>query len=176
MKQLISCIFYFTVTQSILQSSEENTAIFLKSLGDWDYFKVNVTGLMTSSNVKEACEKAGLVTPCPGPRGCQFSSSECNDTGLPNEAGQCAGWYDLCDNNPPMGCNELRGVYMYYHGFRQGSSCGVVEGPYYPFRCQIGNYYQNKSALCAKKHEKSPLKQRLLKMQKELEEALKDLD
>ena len=176
MKLVFFTFFFLVAAHCILQENEKVTPTLIKSLGDWDYYKVNVTGSMTSNNVKITCEKAGLVAPCPGPPGCQFSSNECNDTGLPNEAGMCAGWYDLCENNPPQNCLELRGVYMFYHNFYQGSACGVVNGAYYPFKCEIGNYNQNKSALCAKKHKKSPLKEKLLKIESLVKDALNDLD
>ena len=177
MKIVLFAFFSLTVVQCIsLQSEEKSTPIFLKQLGDWDYYKINVTGVMTSLNVKNACENAGFVAPCPGPPGCQFSSKECNDTGLPNEAGQCSGWFDLCDNNPPQGCNELRGVYMYYHDWHDGAACGVVEGAYYPFKCMNGRYNLNKSALCAKQRKIKPLKEKLLIIESLLQDVLDDLD
>ena len=176
MKIVILISVFLAAGKCILEPKENAASTFLKSIGDWDYYKVNITGTMTSMNVKAACENAGLVAPCPGPLSCQFSNTECIDTRLPNEAGVCAGWYDLCKNKPPQSCVELRGVYMYYHDFYQGSACGVVEGAYYPFKCEIGNYKQNKSALCAKKHKKSPLKEKLLKIDALLKDAIDELE
>ena len=177
LKPLLCVFFSLALVQCItLQSEEKDTPIFLKSLGDWDYYKINVTGAMTSTNVKHACENAGFVAPCPGPPGCRFSSKGCNDTGFPNEAGQCSGWFDMCNNNPPQGCIELRGVYMYYHDFYDGAACGVVDGAYYPFKCMNGKQNLNKTALCAKQKETKPLKEKLLMIESLLQDVLDDLD
>ena len=161
---------------SILPSEKSSLATHLKSIGGWDYYKVNVSGTMSSFNVKTACENAGFVAPCPGPMSsCRLSGGGCNDTNLPNEKGDCSGWFDLCNGNPPQRCEALRGVYMYYHNWQEGSACGVVEGAYYPFNCQNGNYKSNKLALCAKPHETKPLKEKLLMIDSLLHEALDDL-
>ena len=161
---------------SIISPEKRPLATHLKSIGDWDYYKVNVSGIMSSLNVKKACENAGFVAPCPGPMSsCRFSGGGCNDTSLPNKKGTCSGWFDLCSGKPPQSCEALRGVYMYYHNWQEGSACGVVEGAYYPFNCQNGNDKSDKFALCAKPHETKPLKEKLLEIDSLLHEALADL-
>ena len=173
MKIIILFSLFLASSSCARNPKKDSASTFLKSLGDWNYYKVPVTGIMTSMNVKAACEKAGLVAPCPGDSNCKFSSKECTDTGLPNKKGVCSGWYDLCGNRPPQTCVELRGVYMYYHGFYHGSACGVIEAAHFPFNCKRGIYYQNKAALCARKHKKSPLKEKLLKIESLLNAAKK---
>ena len=160
MKIMLFAFISLAVVHCIaLQSEEKSTPIFLKSLGDWDYYKINVTGAMTSLNVKNACENAGFIAPCPGAAGCLFSSKECKDTGFAIDAGQCwfSFWFGLCGNNPPQGCSELRGVYIYYHDWDDGAACGVVKMGYGNVGCRNGKYHLNKSALCAKQHKTKTL-------------------
>ncbi|XP_078660964.1 uncharacterized protein LOC144905260 [Branchiostoma floridae x Branchiostoma belcheri] len=120
---------------------------FLATYLGYDYFKVPVSGPMSSANVKSTCERAGYVTPCVGDGSCSFSSGDCVTSGLTNcnflgmgEVSQV-----LCGTNP-MGCPAFDGVYIFMgHGWESGSAWGVESNSY-----QFGINYYNRFALCAR--------------------------
>ncbi|XP_035689592.1 von Willebrand factor D and EGF domain-containing protein-like [Branchiostoma floridae] len=121
-------------------------ASYLTAYKDWHYYKVPVTGGMTSANVKATCEAAGYVTPCPGDSACGLSSSSCFQTGLVN----C--WYpmeevsqQLCGADP-RSCPQLYDVYQFMNNWRNGASCGAESGHW----CVDGNGQQDEYAFCAR--------------------------
>lgn len=176
----------FTILVVILgMTMEVHLNVYLGSVGYWDYYKVNVAGVMTSTNVKQACEDAGFVAPCPGSRSsCRLSGGDCIDTGLRHSSGQCSGWFYLatviCGNSNPQRCLALNGVYMYYHNWSGGSACGVEIPGSSRFKCVGGIAVQNKFALCANQTDgqirRQRLKDKLLRVDSILHDALADFD
>ncbi|XP_035670244.1 microfibril-associated glycoprotein 4-like [Branchiostoma floridae] len=118
---------------------------YLAAYNGWHYYKVPVTGEMTSANVKATCEAAGYVTPCSGDSACQYSSSSCFQTGLTDcdnpmiEVSQ-----QLCGAKP-RSCPQLYGVYQFMNNWINGASCGAESGGW----CTNGNEQQDKYAFCA---------------------------
>eukprot|EP00058_Branchiostoma_floridae_P004327 XP_002589815.1 hypothetical protein BRAFLDRAFT_90503 [Branchiostoma floridae] len=113
----------------------------------WHYYKVPVTGEMTSSNVKATCEAAGYVAPCPGDSECRYSSSSCvatglKDCGLPmNDVSQV-----LCGNKP-NDCAQFDGVYQFMDNWEsEDDACGVESGSW----CVGGVETEDRYAFCAK--------------------------
>ncbi|XP_035665050.1 C-type mannose receptor 2-like [Branchiostoma floridae] len=133
------------VTTATVNAQERDTS-YLTAYNGWHYYKVPVTGEMTSANVKATCEAAGYVTPCPGDSACSFSSSSCFQTGLVicsapmGEVSQ-----QLCGTNPG-GCSQLHGVYQFMNNYNSGATCGAESGSW----CVIGNGQQDKYAFCAR--------------------------
>ncbi|XP_078617658.1 uncharacterized protein LOC144885609 [Branchiostoma floridae x Branchiostoma japonicum] len=127
----------------------EREASYLAQFAGWRYYKVPVTGEMTSTNVKATCEAAGYVAPCPGDSDCPHSSSSCVDTGLDN----CSGPMDkvarvLCGNSSrPDTCAQLDGVYQFMINWRSDDgACGVESGSW----CTSGSGRQDRYAFCAR--------------------------
>ncbi|KAI8498605.1 Kelch repeat and BTB domain-containing protein 8, partial [Branchiostoma belcheri] len=125
----------------------EREASYLTSYKRWHYYKVPVSGAMTSTNVKTTCEAAGYVTPCPGDSDCRYSSSSCVFTGLEDcihpmkELSQV-----LCSiSSSPETCDQLDGVYQFMN-WRNDNSCGMESGDW----CVFGSERQDRYALCAR--------------------------
>ncbi|CAH1224628.1 ADAMTS9 [Branchiostoma lanceolatum] len=119
----------------------EREVSYLATYKDWHYFKVPVTGEMTSANVKAACEAAGFVTPCPGDIGCRFCSSSCVITGLKDRNPMNEVSKEMCGVSP-NGCPLLHGVYQFMSNWGRGA-CGVESTEW----CAYG--YRNRYAFCA---------------------------
>ncbi|KAI8510719.1 Oncoprotein-induced transcript 3 protein [Branchiostoma belcheri] len=124
------------------------SASYLASYKGWHYFKVPVSGAMTSTNIKATCEAAGYVTPCNGNSGCSHASSACVLTGLDNcgnpmyEISQ-----ELCGTSP-SGCAQLDGVYQFMNNWGrpgQDGACGAESGIW----CVGGATRENRYAFCA---------------------------
>ncbi|KAI8510768.1 Oncoprotein-induced transcript 3 protein [Branchiostoma belcheri] len=121
------------------------SASYLASYKGWHYFKVPVSGAMTSTNVKATCEAAGYVTPCSGNSGCSHASSACVLTGLDNcnspmyEISQ-----ELC-GNLPNSCAQLYGVYQFMNNWGPDDACGAELGDW----CVGGSTRENRYAFCA---------------------------
>ena len=112
---------------------------------------------MTSANVKRACDKAGLVTPCPGGKGCDSNDDQCT---IVCDGYQCNTPINLCDNpmgsvaaavttghaKKPKDIPEFNLVYAYRANTWQGS-CGANGGVF----CSNGIKVANMYAFCAKK-------------------------
>ena len=107
---------------------------------------------MLSSNVKAACDSAGLVTPC------HYYTSTYNDGNCTStkefdgiyfdnifwmitRRGGC-GW-----SSNPGKCSYVDDVFAYAGAYREGAAQGVVSPNYYV----NGKDYSNKFALCASK-------------------------
>ncbi|XP_078694923.1 uncharacterized protein LOC144923909 isoform X2 [Branchiostoma floridae x Branchiostoma belcheri] len=130
----------------ILGAGVVGQGTYLASFKGWSYYKVPVTGTMTSINVKNTCQAAGYVAPCPGESTCQYSSSECVLTGLTqctlpmNEVS-----LELCGTNP-NGCSQFHGVYQFMNNWGNGAACGALPGSW----CNNGNGQQDRYAFCAR--------------------------
>ena len=110
------------------------------------FYKVPVIGAMTSNNVKLACEKKNLATPCPAPTGCTQSDENCVTTSLNDCADPMKDLsIEICKEIDPGKCPNLDGVFSYMASWYSGSACGAEKGIF----CAIGFRYFNKSALCA---------------------------
>ncbi|XP_078699898.1 uncharacterized protein LOC144926757 [Branchiostoma floridae x Branchiostoma belcheri] len=131
------------------EQESKREASYLASYKGWHYYKVPVSGAMTSANVKTTCEAAGYVTPCPGDRDCRYSSSSCVSTGLEdcirpmNDVSHV-----LCgSNSTPHTCGQLDGVYQYMNNWKSGdASCGAESGRW----CVEGSEQEDRYAFCAR--------------------------
>ncbi|XP_066264852.1 uncharacterized protein [Branchiostoma lanceolatum] len=130
------------------QNGKEREASYLATYKGWHYYKVPVTGKMTATNVKAACEAAGYVTPCPGDSGCRFSSSSCVLTGLLDcDHPMREVSHELCGSTPSADrCSKLHGVYQFMHKWTKGGACGSESGSW----CAYGSYVRrDRYAFCA---------------------------
>ncbi|XP_019639763.1 PREDICTED: fibropellin-1-like [Branchiostoma belcheri] len=121
------------------------TGTFLATYSGYDYFKVPVSGQMSSANVKVTCDAAGYVTPCPGDGNCPYSSADCVQTGLTactfpmNEVSQV-----LCGDHPWQ-CPAFDGVYSFMADYSSGFAYGVESGS-----TTVGNNQYDRYAFCAR--------------------------
>jgi len=117
----------------------------LTETNDHKYFKVQVSGVMSSDAIARACEAAGYKALCSGPSGCQYNDENCLITA---DAASCSnpmsGVSKLVCNTSPSSCVEFDGLYNYMKGWQGGHGCGVESGTW----CSYGNQYSDKHALC----------------------------
>ncbi|CAH1227508.1 DMBT1 [Branchiostoma lanceolatum] len=126
--------------------TSKRNATYLAPYKGWHYYKVPVNGAMTSKNVKDACESAGFVTPCPGGSACEFSSSSCVTTGLVGCSNPMSDVsQELCGDSPDL-CAQLHGVYQFMNNWSNGGACGAEPGSW----CANWSGHQNKYAFCAR--------------------------
>ncbi|XP_066279058.1 ZP domain-containing protein-like [Branchiostoma lanceolatum] len=127
------------------QMDDGRVASYLAPYKGWHYYKVPVTGAMTSSNVKLTCEAAGYVTPCNGDSGCSYASSACVITGLDNCGNPMMEISQALCGTSPSGCSQLYGVYMFMTNWGPDDACGAESGSW----CVGGSGQQDKYAFCA---------------------------
>ena len=115
--------------------------------GGLNWYKIQVAGAMTDTNVKAACEALGLTVPCQVRGNCTYNGGNCNmktpemSCGNPM-LGLAQG---ICNGASPPSCPALNGVYQYLGGNWNGNSaCGALNGSW----CSAGNGVQNQFALC----------------------------
>jgi hypothetical protein len=139
----------------------------LASHGGYTYYKVALSGYATSANIANACEAAGLLTPC------SCSSSDASRFSYNNPIGgkSCVLTAEIaCDY--PMGttalasgcpfysnihggkiayspsCAAFHGVFMYLGDYRgSGGGCGSVKDSGW----LVGSSYAGYYAFCAAK-------------------------
>ena len=118
-------------------------------LNNQTYFKVQVAGAMTDTNVFDACSKAGLKTPCQAAnqgKQCMYNDNMC----VPTQEAQCGSPMQslsaaTCNGAAPSQCPALYGVYQYMgHAWQNDSSCGAEQGEW----CATGSQKMNRFALC----------------------------
>ena len=111
--------------------------------GSWNYYRVKTSGKMTSSNIKNTCERHGLVNTCVGSKFCPYTNSECTVSSLTGcERPMVSLSHEICNGVNPNYCNKLNGVFASTYG----TSCGSIDGSW----CADGNIHFNQWALCAK--------------------------
>ncbi|KAK3274082.1 hypothetical protein CYMTET_17719, partial [Cymbomonas tetramitiformis] len=116
-----------------------------------EYWKVPVSGQMTSANIASACSAAGFDAPCPGtPGSCKYAqtNSQCVNTGFTG----CEN--PMEDLGAPLGCSSvghcraLSDTFIYMDDWG-GSGCGTSGSGSW---CLLGNYHNNMYALCSGKN------------------------
>jgi hypothetical protein len=109
------------------------------------YFRVPVTGAMTSAAIADACVAAGYKALCSGPEGCGYNDDNCLIT---PEATSCSnpmhGVSTIVCNSSPSSCPEFEGLYNYMKSWNGGVGCGVENGRW----CSTGSEFTDKDALC----------------------------
>ncbi|KAI8507111.1 hypothetical protein Bbelb_155500 [Branchiostoma belcheri] len=142
-----------TVIESTGADAEPNkkgaAATYLATFAGHDYFKVPATGPMTDINVRETCQAAGYLAPCPGEESnCYRTIENCDQTGLI----ECLSpMYDVSNvlcNTAPSSCPEFLGVYAMYLLAGPGMACGVEADGY----CATDGR-QDRLAFCALKED-----------------------
>ncbi|CAH1256426.1 NOTCH2 [Branchiostoma lanceolatum] len=124
--------------------AETQAGTFLATYLGRHYFKVQVSGPMTSANVKATCEAAGYVTPCIGTI-CQFSSHDCVQTGLTECGYPMMEVSQVLCGDVPYRCPAFDGVYVFMEaGWNSGAAYGY-EGDIFGVN---GNNYYNRYAFC----------------------------
>jgi len=115
------------------------------------FYKVKVTGQMSSANVLAACQAAGLATPCDGAAGCQWNNDNCKVTSLSKDCGMPMSEASsiICGQGQvtyPHNCanGEFNGIYHYMNEWDSGSACGVEVNSW----CAKGNSHSDKWAWC----------------------------
>ncbi|CAH1256428.1 NOTCH2 [Branchiostoma lanceolatum] len=109
------------------------------------YFKVQVSGPMTSANVKATCEAAGYVTPCIGII-CHFSSHDCVQTGLTECGYPMMEVSQVLCGDVPYRCPAFDGVYVFMEASWNSGAAYGYEGDILGVN---GNNYYNRYAFCA---------------------------
>jgi hypothetical protein len=119
---------------------------FIANFGSQNFYKVQVTGTMSDTNVFNACINAGCHVPCDAQNGCQYNDNTCvlgtaNDCDNPMSPLSQA----ICSGAEPPYCAPLLGVYQYMgQSWQSGSSCGAEPSNW----CVVGNGMSNRWALC----------------------------
>ncbi len=110
------------------------------------YYKVQVMGLMTDTNIFAACQGSGFNTPCQATQGCQYNDKVCvmtQETSCGNPMQILA--QTICKGGNPPSCAPLDGCYQYMgHTWQNDSGCGADAGQW----CSIGNTKMNRFAIC----------------------------
>jgi hypothetical protein len=123
------------------------TGTLLGTFGNQKYYRVQVSGAMTDTNVYNACLAGGCHTPCDADANCQYNDNLCK-LGAQNMCTfpmrQLS--YQLCGNGiDPSACAQLYGTYQYMgHKWLNNDTCGAEQGLW----CTQGSGQQNKFALC----------------------------
>ena len=142
----------------------------------WTYIKVKTNGIMSSSNVANTCEGAGLTTPCSVPVGCYRWNGSWNDgkwygrnetrcldtwSSSVGESNSCKSIFavlpsSVCDKkygkpNWSQGwkCPTLDGVFP-YDWLAKDDSCGILNGTHCTYGNNKWSKVYNKWSLCAK--------------------------
>merc|ERR1712038_1841496 len=111
----------------------------LTETNDHKYFKVQVSGVMSSDAIARACESAGYKALCSGPSGCQYNDENCLITAeAASRSNPMRGVSMLVCNTSPSGCAEFNGLYNYMKGWNGGSGSW----------CSNGGLHSDKHALC----------------------------
>ncbi len=114
--------------------------------GGWQWFKVQVNGAMTDTNVYNACKNAGLTVPCQAANCPSYNDNLCKQ---PTPEMSCGNpmkglSMGICNGQSPPGCPALNGVYQYMgHKWDGDSACGADGG-----WCADGKSNNNRWALC----------------------------
>merc|ERR1711953_459944 len=128
-----------------LLSKQPQAGELLASTNDHKYFKVQVSGVMSSSAIAAACEAAGYRALCAGPDGCQYNDEHCLVTPESSGCGTpMSGVSQLLCNTYPNSCPEFEGLYNYMKTWNGYSGCGVENGQW----CSNGSNFSDKLALC----------------------------
>ena len=110
------------------------------------YYKVPAYGKMTSSNIKNTCEKNGFVNTCVGPSSCTHSGSGCTITSLTGCGNPMRDLSrSICNGNNPNNCPKLYGVFAYMYNYASDESCYADNNVW---SCS-GKQWSDKFALCA---------------------------
>jgi hypothetical protein len=115
------------------------------------YYKVQVTGAMSSANILTTCVDVGLTPLCSGQSDCNYNDANCKETELTQFANSC-GWpmhglaKVMCNTDYPRDCpnGEFEGLYNYMHSWNNHAGCGV-EGSSW---CADGHNANDRWALC----------------------------
>ena len=123
-----------------------NALELVGTLNGQEYYKVQVMGAMTDTNVFGACMAAGQRTPCQSQGKCQYNDQLCAPT-MENGCGSpmLALAKVLCIGGTPPNCKPLDGVYQYMgHNWVMDSACGVEANQW----CVQGAGTMDRWALC----------------------------
>jgi hypothetical protein len=119
--------------------------VLLGTINGQDYYKVQVMGAMTDTNVAKACMDSGFNVPCQAQPGCMYNDKVC----VPTQENSCGNPMlvlakTLCAAQPPQ-CPALYGCYQYMgHNWNGDSACGAEMNSW----CSAGNGQMNKFAVC----------------------------
>ncbi len=121
--------------------------IFLDDWNGYQYWKVQVEGTMTDTNVLAACQACGLSVPCQSTGNCVYNDDSCLQTGNETSCGNPMLNMSqmLCNGQSPSQCNLVWDLYQHL-GFNwvNESSCGAKQNQW----CVQGAGQSNEFALC----------------------------
>merc|ERR1712226_415354 len=94
------------------------------------YFKVQVTGAMSSANILTTCTDVGLTPLCSGRSDCMHNDANCKETELTSFDSSC-NWpmhglaKVMCDTDYPRDCSngQFEGLYNYMHSWSSNAGC-----------------------------------------------------
>jgi len=115
------------------------------SVNGHDYYKVQVTGVMSDVNALAACKAAGLEAACNDVQNGQFSDDKCIDVGLKDGGNPMRTLSQaICAGQDPGRCDKLNNTFQYMGGKWSGYTCGALNGTW----CMNGGSVSNALALC----------------------------
>lgn len=119
--------------------------VVLGKLGPQTFFKVPVVGIMSDTNVYNACVAAGLKVGCQAINCATYNDSLCVLTQESSCGNPMLGLAASLGCGLPSSCAPLFGVYQYMgQKWSGGASCGAESGTW----CSTGTAYSNRWALC----------------------------
>ncbi|CAH1256484.1 NOTCH1 [Branchiostoma lanceolatum] len=143
----------FVATVIAWADSAQDQPVYLTTVDGWQFYKFRTAGQMTDTNVKAACESAGMRYPChySGSDGC--SSNWVSGCITYDDAGvSCATHWvlsaNLCGTTDPRHCQPLDDTFVYMHGLYSDDSAWGVDYETHAYNLH-GEDYNNMYALCA---------------------------
>ena len=116
------------------------------TLGNQTFCKVQINGVASDTNVRAACQGAGMGVGCQAMGNCTYNDNLCVMT----QENSCGNpMYTLAQKlgcSSPANCNNVfNGVYQYMgQKWLNGAACGVAGSTW----CSVGTSYSNRFALC----------------------------
>ncbi|XP_066292887.1 uncharacterized protein [Branchiostoma lanceolatum] len=106
--------------------------VYLTSIQGWSYYKVRVSGLMTSTNIKAACVAEGMMYPCMRANlDCYGSQWTADCPVLPDVGTDIACRVqvhisnDMCGTTEPENCPPLDDTFISIPDYHNGDVCGI---------------------------------------------------
>ena len=120
--------------------------VLLGTINGQEFYKVQVMGPMSDTNIAAACTMSGFRVPCQGPQGCMYNDNVC----APSMEKSCGNPMQtlaqtICNGANPPQCPALSNCFQYMgHKWVNDSACGTQNGQW----CIQGNQVQNQFAIC----------------------------
>ncbi len=119
--------------------------VFVAKLGAQSFYKVQVSGTMSDTNVLDACKGAGMTVGCSAQSCPQYTDNLCVQTQESSCGNPMLDLAKAIGCSTPATCPQLAGVYQYMgQKWQSGSACGADGGQW----CAVGDQHSDRWALC----------------------------